>query len=381
MITRSGDFDNAVRGGGSVSVRAVLLQRGVPAGTLNLLPGASIQLSETAEQRRTFSGTVANDGTLTPTSTSSLLAPYQLELVPYTGLAVPSGSVEYVPQGIFRVNVTEDATTGVISLSGPDRSFVVSSALNEAPVYVAGGTSLVEAIGSQLTAKYPALQFIYDAGASSCVLASGVMWQENDDPWADYMALANDFGRELFIDTYGRAVLQVIPDPKALTPVWVYAPGAANLAISGTWTMDTSQNVFNVVVVQSQGTGVATPVQGTAEITDITSPIFPDPNGFGRRPGIYTTTQLLTVGQCEETAQGLLNRMVGINDSISFSAVPHPAHEPGDVVSYASKALGVSVNLVLSSWKYQLDMLSPTSYTTRLASSTVSGVLNAPGSL
>ena len=193
------------------------------------------------------------------------------------------------------------------------------------------------------------------------------------------ITLANAFGRELFFDEYGRLVLQPIPNPLAGTIQWSYYPGSANLALSGSRIMDTTGTISNMVLVQSSGTGVPTPVSALAQITDTNSPIYP--GSIGPRPLIFTTSLLTSQGQCAITAQNLLNRQLGANDNVAFSAVPHPAHEPGDVVQYVSFLTGnynpvtetgeTNVVLCLSAWQLACDLLQPNNYTTRLVSSTV----------
>lgn len=405
MLTRSKQFDEAITVGAPVVVTAAVQRSGATVADIDLLPGATIALDDSVESRRTFSGQVADDGTLAPHLASDTLAPFSIELVVSTGLLLPApslysqpyvytpngaagpivGNLESVQLGVFRVNVVEDDSTGLITISGPDRSFVVASALNESPYTITAGTPLDVAIGNYLATKYPSLPFLPDGEADTQIIATTVVYQtgtSSGDPWSNMQALAADFGRELFVDNLGRAILRPIPDPTAWPVSWAYQPGTANLAESGTHIMDTSQNVQNVVIVSSGGTGVAVPATASVEITDPTSPIYPDPNGFGRRPLFFTTPQQTNYFGCLEVATALLNQKIGAFDQVSFTAIPHPCHEPGDVVSYVSQLLGLQVQLVLGSWTLQVDLQAPSVYTTRTAGAqaeiVVSDIVNPP---
>lgn len=373
MIEYSAAFDKAMRAGTTV-IPLLTINRGpVTLLQVPLLPNATVTFDETQASRRTFQGTIANTGRLAPHIGTDPLAPYGIEGVVTCGLTIPGQSEpETIQIGVFRLNISTADTDGLITVSGPDRSAVVAAAQWEAPYSIAGSTPLDTAIAGILALKYPALPFIFDPGAHSQLLsASPTVYQEgsnNGDPWQNCIDLANQFGRELFIDEQGRAVLQLTPDPDATVTCYTYTPGTGNLALSGSHTIDTSQNVYNVVVASSSGTTINPPVQAEVEITDQNSPIYPNPNGFGRRPLFISSTELTTVAQCTLAAQGALNRKQGADNQIQFTAIPHPCHVPGDVVRYESDLLGIEANLVLSSWTLDVGLLAASSYTTRLSS-------------
>lgn len=375
MLARTAKFDAAiVAGAPQTVVQATLLRKGTPLRTVQFLPGSTVSLDETSASRRTLKATLGNDGTLDlQQAGASPLAPYGVELAVRSGVQYTDGTVETVPAGIFRLQTVSEDTLGLISISAPDRSTVVSAATNEQPYVIPGYTPLDNAIAGYLHLKYPQLPFVADPAAHVTLLSgTPTVFPEGNDGWADCMTMANDFGRELFVDAYGVATLRPIPDPRTTTPCWQYVPGETNLATVGTNTLDTTPGqVYNVVVVSSSGTGINPPVTGTAEVVDPASPIYPDPNGFGRRPLFYQSTQIATTEQCVATAEALLNRYQGRWALPAFTAVPHPCHEPGDVVVYESTALGVATAACLSSWTLQLDQLTGSAYRTRVAASTL----------
>ncbi|MGH9095729.1 MAG: DUF5047 domain-containing protein [Acidimicrobiales bacterium] len=370
MLARTAAFDKAIAAGAPVVIDASILRGGSIQTKIQLQPGATVTLDETAAARRTFKGQVADTGNLAPHVPTDPLYPGAPELVVKTGLMLPSNpNPELVQLGIFRLNLVQDDSTGLITLTGTDRSSVVAAALNESPYTIIAGTPLDVAIGTYLAAKYPSLPFVADPAAHAQILASTVVYQPGTttkDPWSNCIDLATQFGRELYIDTQGQAILRVILDPTATTPCWQYVPGQANMAISGTHVLDTTTGIYNVAVVSSSGTGVTPPVTASAEITDRANPAYPDPNGFGRRPLFYASDQLTTTAQCLATAQALIHKVIGALESVDFTAIPHPCHEPGDVVTYKSTILGLSKQPLLSAWTLQVDLQKESTYKTRL---------------
>ena len=369
MLARTPAFDKAMSVGAPVVVQAEVMRGGAVQRTISLLPAATISLDEYQAARRTFKGSVANDGTLSPKQPTDPLYPGSQELSVSTGLILPGATQPEMKQlGVFRFQTVVDNATGQIDLSGVDRSAVVAAALNESPYTIPAGTPLDVAIGEYLVAKYPSLPFTADAGAHSQILASTVAYQPgttNKDPWQNCIDLATTFGRELFIDNTGQAVLRVILDPATTTPCWTYRPGTANMALPDTSRTLDMTGVYNVVVVSSSGTAVTPPVSASVEITDRSNPAYPDPNGFGRRPLFFSSDQLTTTDQCLATAQALLNRSTGVLETVGMAAIPHPCHEPGDVVVYESGILGINRQPLLSSWTLQVDLQGPSTYKTR----------------
>lgn len=382
MLDRTAAFDKALlRGAPVVAPQLTVIRAGVGQGTYRLLPGATIQMDENAASRRTFTGTLANaGGLLAPLKATDPLAPYGIEGTVTVGLILPDGSQEIKQLGVFRLNVVGVDTNGLITVSGPDRSQVVAANLNQAPYTIPANTPLDDAVTQYLQSKYPSLPVLMDAGLHDFTTpATPVVYEEGSNsgnPWSNCEDLLNDAGRELFIDSTGRAVGRVIPDPTMQVPVFDYDK-TTGLVTTGTHTIDTS-SVINIAIVETTGSAtITTPVSGQAEITDPTSPIFPDPNVFGIRVSVTQSTTATTSDQCVAAAQGILNRKYGSDHNIQFSAVPNPCHEPGDVVHFQNDLLGVDYNLVLSAFQLQIDLLAATAYTTRLSTSGSQGSTEA----
>lgn len=375
MIPRSAAFDAAITRGARVFVDAELYRKGAAIGKINLTPGAKVHLDETSAARRTFNGQVADSGGLTPHLYTDPLAPFGVELMVFVGVTYNDGSTERVPAGVFRLQVAQ-SSSGQVTLTGVDRSMVIANNLNQQPYTIAPSTPLDTAIQTYLLSKYPNLPFVADSAAHTTytpptptVYLEGT---KTGDPWKNMQDLAAANGRELYFDATGQAVLRVVPTPISAPIVWNYSSlRPDNLHLGAVHTMDTT-NVKNVWVVEGAGSWftfagqLVGPTSYTISVTDPTSPIYPDPQGFGVRPDVVSTSQAGTIDQVQAMATGLAMAGAQGADQVTFKAVPHPAHEPGDVVHFLSTLMQLDLPVVLSSWEFQLDCLAENNYVTRL---------------
>lgn len=371
MLAHSQAFADAVIFGGDPIHRVTILRGGDTIRTgLQFLPGATILLDETAASRRVLSNAfIADpDGTLAAHPWSPV-APYGSEVFVEIGFDLPGVGPKYVPAGVFRLQRTpQSSDTSAVDVSGPDRSAVIAASRNEEPYVIAPNTTVGDAIGAYLHAKYPALPLefadeAYDVtiGRSPLVYLEGDL---NGDPWQNSAALAAGAGLELYMTPDGAARLRVVPDVTDGVVAWEYLPGPRQLAIDGTNTPDTT-GVYNVAVVTTQGTGVDVPLRAVREIVDPASPVFPDPNGFGRRPIFMTVGFAYSQDQVDAAADALLRRKSGAAEGVTFSAVPHPAHEPGDIVRHATVARPDPRLLALSRWSLPVALDQAAVYDTR----------------
>lgn len=370
MLPHDPRLDELVRTGAPTTTRATILRGGEAVLTNLSLSAASVDVDENAASRYQLRGSVFDaDGSLAPHLATDALAPYGSELYLESGMMLPTGEWLWVPAGVYRLRVSDADSRGVVTLTGLDRSLVVANARNEVPYVIPGGASLADAWRDYLTAKYPTVTMIVDGQAEYVSLAnSPTVYEEgaaSGDPWMNLRDLTNRFGWETFFDATGAAILRPIPDYTQAEVVWEYVPGEANLSIDGTTTLDPS-TTYNVAVVTGEGTGVGSPVRASAEITDPSSPIYPG-GTYGRVPTFISSSFLTTEEQCQNAADAMIRRVQGGDQNHQFSAVPHPAHEPGDVVRWRTeRATTRDVTLVLSAWRFNPNLRSETPYRTRM---------------
>ena len=310
----------------------------------------SLDVSRQAVRRSgTLSFADKGDGTaIIPTGPNSLLAPYGNELRIWSGLRFPDGTEEFVPVGTLRITKPVVRYPSVtVELS--DRAWVVQGARFEDSYTIPSGTNVGEAIRAGLVACFPQAvtnfadvsdvtgQLIYDAAA---------------DPWDSFQQLAQGIGHQLYHDPLGTCVLAAEPDQVDVPPVWTYdgKPNAslpydpqdwANLALydqEHAWDTD---GVYNAVVATGESTDLAAPVRGVAYDSDPTSPTLYG-GKFGKRPLFWSSPLLLSAGQAELAARTMLQKQVGLAESLRIPAVPHPALECGDPILVVRPELGIN---------------------------------------
>jgi len=153
-----------------------------------------------------------------------------------------------------------------------------------------------------------------------------------------------------------------VVNPTLANVVWTYAPGPGGLLTKVTTRMS-SQGVKNVALVIGENTGVAAPVRATAPVTDPNSAIYPS-GPFGRRPDVTVSTTIGLTPDAQAAADARLLQLAGSGEITQFSAVPHPAHDAGDVVRVTHPTLGVDALMVLSHFSTAIGLDKETAYDT-----------------
>jgi hypothetical protein len=250
--------------------------------------GSSTTEDETATTRRVTTitlSTTAIDG-LVPGAAGDLLHPLTgNEIRPYNGIVVsPGAPVYWIPMGVYTMSapaVTEPAGGGVtMTLALSDRSAVIARNKWTGPWTGAAGLTIDAAIMAGLKMKWPGttrgypltfnftpttvrvpantiLGIQYTATGASAAQQGGA---SQNNPWADFQALALEAGMELLFDRIGVATLRPVPQPGDGPVVMVMEEGDLNRAIALGRRLDGDAfaNSFTVI-----GSGARTPALGT----------------------------------------------------------------------------------------------------------------------
>lgn len=246
------------------------------------------------------------------------------------GIDYLDGTQELIPQGYFRID-SEDTQRpgGSLSLQGVGREKVVADDLFLMPRTESNSSGL-DLIELLLLESVPDAVVVRRTSRDSQVART--TWET--DRWqaidGSDTSIARSLGVEVWADGRGRYVISDVPtlsDP----PVWTVDSGdrgvlvtsAASAAVDG---------VFNVVVAIGDASDGSVPV-GPVIVQDLgaTSPTRVD-GPFGRRVRHYSSPLLRTVGQADSAARSLLANSLGVTKGLTFTSVPNPALEPGDVV-------------------------------------------------
>lgn len=375
MLSRSERFDDAIRNLNNVPASVVFAGQvtiGFGAFGVNvivqdvpILSGA-IQVDASAERRRTLSSCQIPDitGTWSTLDQANPFSPYGPEFRPFVGFDYGDGSdPEILPLGVFRIEDISASDMGEITVSGYDRSLVVAAAQFETPWVILAGTTPEDAIVSIVERAFPGIET--DIVYSGFTLPLTVLREgSNPDPWKHCLDLARETaGAECFFGPTGTLVIRPIPDATLNPPVEIYRPGADSILL-GALDRLSARDVHNVVVVVGEGPDNTTPIWATAEVTDAQSPIFPNLFGFGRRPA-FIKAQVTTTLQAQVVAAAYIREQAGAAERTSFTAVPHPAHEGGDVVRIKVEDMGLDVLAVLEQFTLDMTLRTPTSYQTK----------------
>lgn len=363
MRIRSSRFDDAVKG----KIRATYVTRvdAYRGGALKLanvpVQSGTVTLDLSAPSRRSVALEVIDDtGLLTPRLPTDPLNCFGSELVVSCGWDYHDGTTELLPQGVFRITRSVPTQARTIEISGLDRSEPVAAALHERPFVIAGGTNLGVAVRNLIESRLAGLTYDFVGTASTVPLTVYQEGDTNGDPWQNAMDLAAADGKELFFGANGEVVMRLRPDPSQAAPVWDYSPGPDSIRL-GVANAHEITGVHNVWVAIAEGTGAALG-SASAEVTDLTSPIHP--GVIGRRPKFLRSQAITSAAQTQAAADGMKRADAGASERATFSAVPHPAHEPGDVVRLVDPSLGLDASVVLAAWTLDLRFGQASTFTT-----------------
>lgn len=354
----SAAFDAALAVGAVPVVTATASFGGVVRQTgLQILPGAEITVDGGAAVRRTIRCHIADaTGALVPTGPGAILSPFGGELTVTCGLV---GFPDQVPVGVFRIEDVTADSLGLIQISGSDRASAIAECKFDRPYTVAYNTNLVTAITNILTAQYPGT--LTTNFTSSAATAPGpVVFMEGADPWAECQSLAASMGMELFFDQTGVCVMRPVISATAKNTIATYAPGVGSMLLKVT-TRLFSKGVKNESVVIGQGTGVAASAIASSAVSDPNNFLYASPQ-FGKRPDIITSPVIGTIPAAQTAADARLLQVAGSGEVTQFSAVPHPAHDAGDLVRLTYAPLKIDAGFVLNHYAFALGLDKEVTY-------------------
>jgi hypothetical protein len=366
MQARTARFDDAIRYGGKAVAIADVYRGGILLrGNIPLISG-KVKVDNSASQHRSLDVVVVDDGTLKPINPTDLLMPYGNEIKIRSGFEFGDGSQDLISLGLFRIDTSEMSEPGAIKVTGQDRSVVVQEARFEIPHVIAGGTTDVAAIKAIIDARIAGLNWTTWPTTGGYTM-QWTTYEEADrsgDPWSVCQEIAANSGREVLFDPNGQPIIRAVDVSTVTNPVWTYQPGVDNILTSSS-KKHSAQGVRNVWVVMGENSAAGlAPVRAVAEITDVASPIFPSPGGFGRRPAFYVSSYLTTTAQCQATADKMKVDGAGFSEVVGFTAVPHLAHESRDVVRVVDPDTGLDALTVLTSFDLDIFMSDATTFAT-----------------
>jgi hypothetical protein len=341
----SAAFRAALATGYQIVSQAQVLSNGVPLGKPIALMDGTITADRASAQRNTVKLTIGlSDRTLIPTTLSDTLGPGGNEVAVSSGWANPAtGLNEFVALGVFPITTTTITDTGMdlaLTISGYDRSWVVSQQKFLAPYVVAVGTDLATAIVTMIASVYPAV-------ISNIVPTGGVIttpatnFKEGDDPWAGALSLAQAGGYELYFDANGVLVGRPTPDPTTVASMWEYADSGGDAAPKTIARTLTREGISNHFTVAGSGTDVQPPIQANASDTNYLSGTYVG-GRFGDIPTFISSSLITDVTGAQNAANTALQQSLGSIEQLVVTGAPAPMFEIDDVITVSRPRIYVS---------------------------------------
>lgn len=372
MYPVSPEFLAALRGHHTVTARTEFIWAGEVVADVPILSG-DVSADRTADVRRTCSLSFSPSSPELPVLpgindySTSPFWPIGNEIKVYAGLVFPSGGIEEVPLGRFRIAKPKFKTTNgelTIAIEGYDRSRTVARHKFTDYYQVVEGTDYATAIQNIITTAMPRLtyedfDFAKTDGSTGGPIYTtpDLLFSPGDDPWATAMNMARDVGCEVFFDYNGVCVLRPQPDPLYTPSVFEYESGEYSVLDSVSRDLD-DEETYNGVIVQGQNNdNTALVPRGEAWDLDPESPTYYDPQAphlseYGAVPLIMPPSDFIrTNEQAAAAAAGQLLTVVSLMESVQFDGVANYAHAEGDVITVKDDSLGVDGHYLLDSFR------------------------------
>lgn len=380
MWSRSAKFDLEIKGSFTNVVTAELFWRNESQGFIPIIGGDYTE-DRNAEIRRTCS--VVLDPTVIPAQSFSDdrgLWPTGSEIQLHSGIQFANGQQELIPVGRYRVSkpvITDTGDELAFKIDGYDRSRMCMRAGFTGSYQIFSGTDVARAIRDVLFTQVPwlidhvTIDFMKtdgsDGGIPHTTPSMVFLTSDNKTPWAVAQELAASVGAELFFNQKGDLILR--PEPTREEVDWDYSEGEHTNLLSVERSLDDDAS-YNGVILDSSNTELPQPIHAQVWDRNPLSPTYYDPGNpgdsiYGPYPYYYQSEIITTQMQAVKAAYAMLKKVGGIAENITFSAIPHPAHETGDVVRVKRARVNVDSTFTLDSLKIMLGHEGTMGVTTR----------------
>jgi hypothetical protein len=342
--TVSERFLEALRAPHTLRTLVTVTPPGGVATTLEVLSG-SVSASASSRVRRTGSLVVYGDQAM-----------FELVSTPGAVVRVTHGlafgsSVELVPVLTGELSSpAQQVGVGRISLRLVDFGQRVARCRFTVPYAPLDSLTRPAVMSAVVTAAVPGVT-VSNTSADVGTVGAGRIWNENR--WDVVTDLALDGGTEAFFQADGSFLIRNAPTITDL-PVWTVNAGEGGVLISATRERPLDR-LYNTVIVQPASTnGSQTWTQQTVAVTDPASPLHPDKVGVV--PYYYKSPTATTAAEAVLAGQRLLERVTGLQETLSLDSISNPALDVNDVVQIITPRTGVDVPEILNHFIDSLDL-------------------------
>ena len=323
MWPASDEFHDAVTRSHAVIQKCDVYQGGVLVKENVPVTSGSVTVDHNSKTRRTCNVELATDERVD--SVESLYLPNGTELMLYRGIDF-GNTQELIPLGVFRIDTLEVSEPGGrITVQGSDRSVIVADDRFLAPEKAQGATVKAE-MERLVTSSVAGGVTVVDNGPSDRAMWADAVWER--ERWDSVLKLADSLHAETFFDQIGRLEIKPIPE-ETDAPVKRIV---ASEVVTNKRTSLSRLETYNGMVVIGDQAGEED-IRSIVWDNDPLSPTYWD-GPFGHRPKFFNSTFITTAAQARENAEKMLLESMALPRIVTFTMVPDPTLEAGDVVEF-----------------------------------------------
>lgn len=325
MWPASTSFVTALARPHTVTLRANAYRGTTDLGDL-VVAGGSVRVDAASATRRALQGLVVPSPDGRTSTLRRLIDTETCEIQIWRGIRYPTGRIEEIPLGRFRVDTLTDTLgqPGSITIDGSDRIARVVDDRFLAPRSAASGITIIAQITRLVQESIPGVPVLDETGDPT-IVRSGVVWDR--DRWGAVTDLATSIGAIVWADPTGS--IRISRAPTLADPAtWMVDDTIRGVVVDGRRST-TRAGVRNVIVASSAPTDGSAPITAIAQDNDPTSPTRVG-GPFGRVPGFYSSPLLTSQAQAATAAAAILGRSIGRRRTLSLDLAVNPALDAGD---------------------------------------------------
>lgn len=270
-----------------------------------------------------------------PVAADDILTPYGYELRLWRGVTVGQGAL-MAPLGVFPIQRSSvDGTTLLSTITGQDRSKLVTDGVFEDAYSIASGTNQATAIQALIEDSVGGLTFNFPSTTYTTPLST---FTTDLNRWtAGAQKMARSIGNEILFNGLGECEMRAEPTFSS-EPVAAFTE-SKNL-LSAVVDLDRGP-ANNRVIATSSNASLGATYRGVATDDDPSSPTQYNDAKFGEKARFYSSPFLTSDAQCDTAAAAILASNRGVARSVNVGVITDPRIETSDVVQVTREALGL----------------------------------------
>lgn len=307
------------------------------------IESGSVTIDISSTSRRSMEMTLVDDdirfadalGRLTPTEPGDLLTPYGTVVLIQYGVSFPGfvsffgNNIMFINLGYFWIDTVNPVGDGRISITGLDFSYPVSVAEFTTPYIIPAGTLATQAITDGIATRVPAgIASLAPTVTPSAEVAPLSVLDINQDPWQQFVRMAETIGYEMYFGASGPLVLLPKVDPTT-TPVQYSFVDGINGIVARQRRLDANPG-YNGIVGTSEATTLAAPLRSEIWDDNSSSPTYYK-GRYGQRPKFVSYPYAATQAQLDAAVAADLVRVLGGTEQVELAVLPDPTLDVEDV--------------------------------------------------